>query len=305
MKKHLWVVSILALAVLVGAYVVFWKIEFDVNNFYFPEKTETVDTDSTFSDPRNGSYRVGEATVTFINGVSRVPAAPDSVSFVTTQYFGNEARGDIDRDGDEDIVFLITQDGGGSGTFFYLVAALRDGDNYRGSSAMFIGDRIAPQATEFRDGFVIVNYADRAPGEAMATVPSIRKSLYAKFDIDSDTFGEVVQNFEGEHTSTDSFSRLTARIGETVSGAGVSITVLRVLEDSRCPVDVTCVWEGRVRVEITLISGLGSGTQVFEIGQPITTEAEEVLLTQVTPTPRSTQTVTPQDYSFTFEVKKR
>ncbi len=41
--------------------------------------------------------------------------------------------------------------------------------------------------------------------------------------------------------------------GETVVLKGVSLKFVEVLEDSRCPTDVTCIWAGRaiVKVEVT------------------------------------------------------
>ena len=115
-----------------------------------------------------------------------------------TQYFGNEVRGDINGDGAEDIAFLITDQPGGSGTFYYLAAAVKTPDGYKGTQAMLIGDRVAPQTTEFKNGLVIVNYADRLPLDPMTTQPHVGKSIYAKYDPAQNDFGEVVQNFEGE-----------------------------------------------------------------------------------------------------------
>lgn len=39
-------------------------------------------------------------------------------------------------------------------------------------------------------------------------------------------------------------------LGKTVETNGYSITFLEVLEDSRCPTNVTCIWEGRVKVKV-------------------------------------------------------
>ena len=39
-------------------------------------------------------------------------------------------------------------------------------------------------------------------------------------------------------------------IGETVVVQGVSLSFVEVLEDSRCPEDVTCVWAGRARIAV-------------------------------------------------------
>ena len=62
-----------------------------------------------------------------------------------------------------------------------------------------------------------------------------------------------------------------ASIGDTVTlelgasaifePAGVEVTFLRLVGDSRCPVGVTCVWEGDAEVEVRVATG-ESGSQV-------------------------------------------
>ncbi|AFL80773.1 hypothetical protein Aeqsu_1280 [Aequorivita sublithincola DSM 14238] len=42
--------------------------------------------------------------------------------------------------------------------------------------------------------------------------------------------------------------------GEIVVIKGVSIKFLEVLEDSRCPTGVTCIWAGRARVKVEITS---------------------------------------------------
>ena len=96
------------------------------------------------------------------------------------RYFGNDANGDLDGDGVEDITFLLTRSPGGSGTFYYVAVALKTANGYRGTNAMLLGDRIAPQTTEIRNSEVIVNYADRKPGEPTTTTPSVGVSKYFK-----------------------------------------------------------------------------------------------------------------------------
>jgi len=148
-------------------------------------------------------FYISGDSVTLTNGVAEKPAAPGSAEKITTRYFGNEVKADLNGDGIVDLGFLVTQQTGGTGTFYYFVGALQNEDGtYRGTNATLIGDRIAPQTTEFRDGLVIVNYADRAPGEPMSARPGIGKSLYLKYSAASNDFGEVVQNFEGEVAPT-------------------------------------------------------------------------------------------------------
>jgi hypothetical protein len=49
---------------------------------------------------------------------------------------------------------------------------------YQGTNAVLLGDRIAPQTIDIRNGVVIANYADRRSNESMTTPPSIGKSKY-------------------------------------------------------------------------------------------------------------------------------
>ena len=141
-------------------------------------KDDTVGiADTRYKDAR---YVIENKQVTLVNGVNVVEAAPGSASKVTTRYFGNEAKGDFNGDGKEDVAFLLTQDTGGSGTFYYVVAAIATASGYQGTNAIILGDRIAPQTTEFRDGKIIVNFADRLPSEPMTAKPSVGVSKYYK-----------------------------------------------------------------------------------------------------------------------------
>lgn len=146
----------------------------------------------------DGTYRIEGQSVTLVNGHAESSTAPGSATKVVTQYFGNEATGDLNGDGVPDIAFILTQNTGGSGTFFYVVAAVKTTTGYAGTDAMLIGDRIAPQTTEITDGKLIVNYADRAVGESFAVPPSQGKSLVLKLDPTTLLFGIVAPNFEGE-----------------------------------------------------------------------------------------------------------
>lgn len=96
-----------------------------------------------------------------------------------------------------------------------------------------------------------------------------------------------------------------AALGETVNGLGVSITPLAVVEDSRCPADVQCIQAGTVRLSARVVSGLGTSTPEFKLGQPITTETESITLTAVAPQSMAGVAIPDTAYVFTFEVTKR
>ena len=127
--------------------------------------------DQKLFDPKNSSFIIDSQTIKLNNGKYETYSAPSSNSKNITTYFGNEAEGDLNRDGLKDIAFLVTQDTGGSGLFYYVVVALNSDSGYKTTNAFFIGDRIAPQSTEIKSGELHVNYAERRPGQPMSSQP--------------------------------------------------------------------------------------------------------------------------------------
>jgi heat shock protein HslJ len=147
----------------------------------------------------DAEYIIDGQPVVLVEGVSEVQLVPGAATRVVTRYFGNELRHDLDGDGVEDVVFLVTHETGGSGVYFYVVAALSTPDGAVGTHGLLLGDRIAPQSIEpGPPGRVRVNYAERAPGESFAVPPSIGKTLWLHFDPATRQFGELVRDFEGE-----------------------------------------------------------------------------------------------------------
>ena len=179
MKKREW--TLIAAAVVLGAVVLIIGIN---------SPKPAVQNDSGF-DPLNAAYTVNGQPVYLLNGLSQTQAAPGSASLVTTRIFGEPVSGDLNGDGRPDAALLITQDGGGSGTFFYVAAALAEGATTVGTNAFYIGDRVAPQNISIKDGVITVNYADRAAGEPMSTPPSVGVSKY--FAVQNGSLGEIGQ----------------------------------------------------------------------------------------------------------------
>lgn len=147
----------------------FWWYQFQMQN---GAKTAIV------MDPKNCTYSIEGKSVTLKNGSFTEPAVTGSATGVLTRYFGNEAVADVNGDGLQDTAFLLTQNNGGSGTFYYTAVALASPSGCKGTNAVLMGDRIAPQATEFSGGQIIVNYADRKPTEPMTATPSVGVSKY-------------------------------------------------------------------------------------------------------------------------------
>lgn len=155
------------------------------------------------SDHKNAAYTIDGQVVQLKDGYAERDAAPDSASKVVTRYFGNELMTDLDGDGDEDVAFVLTQETGGTGIFYYAVAALQTEAGYVGSDGYLLGDRIAPQSTSHSPNprqvrVVVFNYADRAPEEPMTARPSIGQSAYLKIVPEDRQWAIVEPDFEGE-----------------------------------------------------------------------------------------------------------
>lgn len=130
------------------------------------------------ADPREAAYVVEGLEVRLVAGRAEAPSAPGSVARIRTSIFGSPVFGDLDGDGDDDAALLLVREPGGSGTFYYVAAALYSEGACRGTNAVLLGDRIAPQNIAIRDGLIVANYADRRPGEPMAVPPSEGRTTF-------------------------------------------------------------------------------------------------------------------------------
>lgn len=172
MKKNIQIMIIVFIAIIgIGGYLFFTKnsdsvIVSDVVNEQFKFNGKQM------------SFVIDGRTIQLENGEAETEIAPGSASKIVTKYFGNESFGDIDEDGRTDVAFLVTQNSGGTGTFYYVVVAVQNDTGYRTTNSILLGDRIAPQTIEFKEGEFVINYVTRAPGEPMTANPSIGVSKY-------------------------------------------------------------------------------------------------------------------------------
>jgi hypothetical protein len=183
------------------AFLVFFVLVsvFYIRNSHVPGVQKAVVAESY----KDATYTIDGNQVVLVDGLSEIESAPGSASKTVTLYFGNDLSVDLNNDGQMDVVFLLTQQTGGSGTFYYAVSAIRTEHGYVGSDGYLLGDRIAPQAITVsqnpkQKNVIVVNYAERKADEPMTTQPSVGKSVYLKLDMESIMWGIVEPNFEGE-----------------------------------------------------------------------------------------------------------
>ena len=93
----------------------------------------------------------------------------------------------------------------------------------------------------------------------------------------------------------------TAPLNEVANLDGLTVRPLAVLEDSRCPASVQCVWAGRVRISAEVS---GAGTRELTLGEPAAVSGGTLTLVDVRPGKRTTEAIPQGDYQFTFTFQR-
>jgi hypothetical protein len=105
----------------------------------------------------------------------------------------------------------------------------------------------------------------------------------------------------------DAEGRFTLAVaGKAEVAPGLILTLERVLADSRCPVDVTCVWAGEIRVALALESPAAEAPRLeFELATTAPkAEFHELQfeLVGADPAPHSRKPIAAADYRIALRV---
>lgn len=98
---------------------------------------------------------------------------------------------------------------------------------------------------------------------------------------------------------------IRAMIGKGVTIAGVTLIPQEVVEDSRCPAHVNCIWAGIVRVRTILEGAGGTSEYVLTLGEPVQTEYASITLSRVEPEASLDGPIEPKSYRFYFQVDSK
>lgn len=101
------------------------------------------------------------------------------------------------------------------------------------------------------------------------------------------------------HVRGDGLAR--AALGETVQVDGPRVTLLQVLEDSRCPMNARCVWAGQVRLKVRVHLGARDEERELTSGKPIPVADGTLELVEVQPDRVAGETLDPKNYRFGFK----
>ncbi len=123
---------------------------------------------------------------------------------------------------------------------------------------------------------------------------------YAPMQKSENTDENTSENFES--------ARDTIAFNEKILMEGIYITPLLVLSDSRCPIDVNCIWAGEVSVKVKLEKGMEtregvtSEEVILKESGSVMFEGKTVSLIAVLPAKKSTMPIQEKDYRFLFDV---
>lgn len=175
---------------------------------------------TTFSDPQNISYLINGESVGFTNGKSEQQLPTRPITIKSSIFEINKT--DVNGDGKEDAVVILTQDPGGSGTFYYAaVAVYSEFIGYVGSNAVLLGDRIAPQNVKVDSGIIEINYATRKLNDSFVTPPSVgvtKKLIYAN--------GQLMEAASNPEAQQKIIQSLSNRFNTPTSTLAVNFEIL-------------------------------------------------------------------------------
>jgi hypothetical protein len=93
----------------------------------------------------------------------------------------------------------------------------------------------------------------------------------------------------------------SAALGQTAYINGLHVRPITVVEDSRCPTDVTCVWAGRLIVRSEVSGGGWNRTLDLELGKPQQVADGALTLVAAIPAKVAGTETDPRAYRFTFD----
>jgi len=110
-------------------------------------------------------------------------------------------------------------------------------------------------------------------------------------------------------TNLDSEFVLQVNQSAEIKSEDITVTFLNVTSDSRCPSDVTCIWQGQAGIELGVQKGEEVSTVNLSIGGDSSPEESIfdsylIQLVDLSPYPISTKNIQPEDYTAAIKITK-
>lgn len=93
-------------------------------------------------------------------------------------------------------------------------------------------------------------------------------------------------------------------VGKSVFINGVRITLNKIVQDSRCPIDVQCIQAGWVTANVTLKSDTDKETRdISSNAAPVAFDSYKISIESIKPSRVANSTIEPENYLLTFRVR--
>ena len=106
-------------------------------------------------------------------------------------------------------------------------------------------------------------------------------------------------------------TQIQLKVNQTMESDNIKVKFLNVIEDSRCPAGVTCIWEGQVKITVNIIKNdqsLGNFVLTSRDEQQDmaiqTFDGHSIQVVRVDPYPTSGKKILPSDYLATFVISE-
>lgn len=119
----------------------------------------------------------------------------------------------------------------------------------------------------------------------------------------------AVSTFAQQTSKMASAEKVSVKYGETVSTKSkrVKAKLVEIIEDSRCPEDVDCIWAGRIRIKLTVTTKKGAPADI-ELSSDQQTSVEvgayRLTLGEVGPKRKGGTALTKEDYVAEITIEK-
>lgn len=102
-----------------------------------------------------------------------------------------------------------------------------------------------------------------------------------------------------------SSGKVTLVVGQTKTLENIKVTLNSVPSDSRCPINVVCVWAGQVKASFTLVKGTEKITKDIGSESPEKFGEYTVSMMDISPSPVSNIPISQKDYKIVFNIEKK
>lgn len=100
---------------------------------------------------------------------------------------------------------------------------------------------------------------------------------------------------------------LGAGVQKTAKKSRLKIKFIEVVEDSRCPVGVDCIWAGNAKVKVKIIGARSSKEFEFNTNsgpKGDTFDGWSIVIDELTPAPHANKPLDPKSYKAKFTITR-